>query len=291
MRRKVLLTVLGALGFSAAVFGGLSSPQAYVTETFSYEGNTWEYEWKEGIIDTLAIVMHGGGGSGGAICGKVDLDLDPIGQDWYIACPNSDGNSWNWGEDPAKADDLGFLAALIEDLAVEHSISQVVVIGHSAGGMMGYTLACRHADLTDFLVASGASLVAEDCLPALMVPILHMHGVNHTYQGSTGDKNVPYTCPVEGVPCEQKKSSKPWPAALEGIELWADVNGCSGIVSTPYDDDADVVDYQNCIAPVRVVEMYKGCHGWPGAPRRIFRCNPYKFPGTARLTEWVNGIW
>ena len=98
--------------------------------------------------------------------------------------------AWNNGANPfGQADDVGFLAALIDDLSTQYNVDQdrVYSTGFSMGGIMSHRLAC---DLEDRIaaIASGsgtmANVILNDCDSHRPTPVFHLHG--------TADETVKY---------------------------------------------------------------------------------------------------
>ncbi|MEM9821575.1 MAG: PHB depolymerase family esterase [Bacteroidota bacterium] len=97
---------------------------------------------------------------------------------------------WNNDSDPAQADDVGFIDALIDEIASKYQISleRIYAAGSSNGGYMCLQLAC---ELSDRIAAVAAvkgvmnETQLNDCMPSRPVAIIQMHG--------TEDNNVTYS--------------------------------------------------------------------------------------------------
>jgi polyhydroxybutyrate depolymerase len=110
-----------------------------------------------------------------------------------LALPSAVGEIWNDGRDAAPAgqrpDDVGYLAAVIDDAAVRTPIDtrRIYVVGMSNGAVMAGRLACelaeRIAGIAQVAGTAGAG-VAANCHPVRPVPILSIHG--------TADDVAPY---------------------------------------------------------------------------------------------------
>ncbi|WP_020650514.1 alpha/beta hydrolase family esterase [Solimonas variicoloris] len=107
---------------------------------------------------------------------------------WIIA-PAAEQRRWN--DDPARdgADDVGFLAALIEQAVAQRPLDarRIYMAGMSNGGFMTTRFACEHPELIAAAASVAAGMrrtAAADCAPARAVPLLLMHG--------TDDRIVPY---------------------------------------------------------------------------------------------------
>ncbi len=172
------------------------------------------------------------------------------------------GNTYwnsNWG---GSVDDIGFIEALIDSLALSYNINmgRVYSTGMSNGGFMSYTLAC---DLSN-RIAAIASVTGTmnlnqplTCNSLHPTPVMEIHG--------TLDPTVPYN----GV----AGSMEP---IVNVLSYWVNFNQCdTGAIVTNVSDinvfDGSTAEhylYQNGNSGVEV-EHYKiinGAHTWPGAP-------------------------
>ncbi len=158
--------------------------------------------------------------------------------------------SWSAGSNPAAAEDVAFLEAVVADVAARTAIDsdRVYASGFSNGGGMASRLACDAAE-TFAAVASVAGSYVEhlDCDPSRPVSVVAFHG--------TADFIVPF----DGF------------AFLPEVEAWARAwalrNGCA---PEPVEDRlaTDVVlrEWLGCRGGT-VVALYViegGGHGWPG---------------------------
>lgn len=98
--------------------------------------------------------------------------------------------------DESGVDDVGYLAALIEEAAavVHTDRGRITSAGHSNGGYMSYRLACERPDLIRRVIAVAGSmpLDPELCAGLANVSVLHAHG--------SLDDVVPYEDNREGTP-------------------------------------------------------------------------------------------
>lgn len=128
---------------------------------------------------------------------------------------------WNADEaccdyEGANPDDVGYLAALIDDIADAWPVDRgaVFAIGHGNGGNMAYRLACDRAESVAAIVviAGGAAIDAAACAPARPVSVLHLHGTadpEFEYEGGGPFQNAPEA-----------------PGAVESVSRWAAHDGC-----------------------------------------------------------------
>lgn len=146
----------------------------------------------------LLIGLHGGAGTGADVHGVTLGGFSRIAdrENAIVVYPNGVEGHWNDGRIgldhrsvSENIDDVGFIAALIDELAATYNIDlkRVYVTGLSNGGAMSFRLAC---DLGDRIAAAAPVIftMAEEqvtmCNPTRPVPILIMNG--------TADPIIPY---------------------------------------------------------------------------------------------------
>ena len=168
---------------------------------------------------------------------------------------------WNSGQ-LSEVDDVGFLSALIDQIALDFNINpnRIYSMGMSNGGFMSYRLACELSDKIAAIASVTGSMSTNQitsCNPDRPVPVMQIHG--------TADPTVLY----EGN-------------SLLGIEsidnvisFWVNFNNCN--TTAEYYDIPDVNLIDLCTAEHYIyqngnndssVELYKiinGGHTWPGA--------------------------
>lgn len=141
--------------------------------------------------------------------------------------------------DGSDIDDSGYLRDLIEAIIDELAVDsdRVFVIGASAGVFMAHRLACDHADLIAAVASVAGATWADPtmCAPSEAIRILQIHGsedVNVDFGGGA----------LDGVA---------YPGAVETIEMWAELNGCStepDLSSPPLDLDKAVPGFETTVA-------------------------------------------
>jgi polyhydroxybutyrate depolymerase len=138
----------------------------------------------------LLVVLHGGGGTGAGMEALTDRGFDRIADRDHllVVYPDGIGKSWNDGRSDLKSeaakghlDDLGFLTALVHELAQSYPVdsARVYATGISNGGMMSYRLACEAADVFAAVAPVAANLsleLASRCHPSRAIPILIIEG-------------------------------------------------------------------------------------------------------------------
>ena len=119
-----------------------------------------------------------------------DRGFDRIADREYllVVYPDGIGKGWNDGRSDLRSeavkdqvDDLGFLIALVRELAQSYSVdsARVYATGISNGGLMSYRLACEASDVFAAVAPVAANLsveLASRCHPSRAIPILIIEG-------------------------------------------------------------------------------------------------------------------
>jgi polyhydroxybutyrate depolymerase len=234
----------------------------------------------------LVILLHSGGGSMRQVLSRRGAGT----QVWptlarragfVLVAPNgsnpangdTDGDAQIWndfrGLSASRADDVGFIAALIERVAADHRIDRrrVYVTGGANGGMMAYRLLIERPAL----FAAGATFLAN--LPAAVTP----------YPGrpmpvlvacGTEDRIMPF----EGgwLPGGRGRVR----SAEDTAEFWRRANGVAGSASVSIYEDRDPSDGCRIVrldwqgrAPVSFLRVVGGGHQMP-FPDSALRLTP-----------------
>lgn len=147
---------------------------------------------------------------------------------FIVAWPQGIANSWN-GQGcctvayDLKIDDVGFLRAVIAELSRRTNIdpAKVYVSGWSNGGGMTQRMACEAADLVTAVAPVAHPVNSQDCRPARPISVLAFHG----YQ----DTVIPYAGGGQVLPREVLGVPLGWQGAVESLETWARISGCTGL--------------------------------------------------------------
>lgn len=293
MRPQVLLKVVGTLicfplfagclvsGPSAPIVAGptgsadstnvnRSIPVAGVERTYrlhvpgSYDGSA---------PVPLVLAFHGSGGSGANIerwSGFDDL-ADQAG--FIVCCPDGIDHRWNIvdGTSSAAVDDVGFVRALIENLAGTYQIDprQVYAAGMSMGGAFCQRLGL---ELSDQIAAVGP--VAGPLAEALAAEVPAQPPVSVIAFQGTADTTVPF----DGGVVQQYGVSVLSAEAM--AQRWAELDGCPPDPATEVLPDTDPSDgtrvrretYGTGTAGAEVVlyVIEGGGHTWPGIDESQF---------------------
>jgi polyhydroxybutyrate depolymerase len=226
--KKLLATVVTLL-----VLGVLFAPRALVrTEnigTIVYQGIDRHYLLhrtpnQNGPVPVV-VAVHGLGESIETMQRSWTMDAVADREGFDVLYPISVAGRWAYVDtrpvplpNGGNADDIGFILALLDKLAVEHVIdpAHVYVTGVSNGGLVAWTFACQAADR----IAAVAPMVSgmlepqmAQCHPKRLVPLLVVAG--------TGD----WTQVYDGIP----KPDYPLVSIPETLQFWRRLRGCTGM--------------------------------------------------------------
>jgi polyhydroxybutyrate depolymerase len=224
----------------------------------------------------VVLSFHGGGGWASQQHDSTRLHLLGEREGFIVVYPNGTGRfanrllTWNAGSCCAYAmkervDDVGFVAALLDDLGRRTAIdrSRVYATGFSNGAMMAHRLASERPDLVAAIAPVGGSMVLERSEPRSAVPVMHIHSVDDPralYEGGLGP-------PFPGT-----NNRVMHPPVSESVERWRKANGCSSpgaVVDTRKSGShrAEKISFAPCSSGAELVhwKLHGPGHVWPGA--------------------------
>lgn len=170
---------------------------------------------------------------------------------------------WNAGGCCAAAvrddvDDVGFLTALIDDLAESEGTDpgRTLVVGHSNGAMMAFRLACEAADHVAAIAVQAGTVFVDDCSPSRPVSVLDLHGA--------ADTNLP----LGGGVGPDSAAGVAFPPVREGLSTLAEAAGCEATTEPSRDGAVTTESWGPCPDGVAVELMaVEGAgHSWMGHP-------------------------
>jgi polyhydroxybutyrate depolymerase len=252
-------------------------------------------------VAPLLLVLHGAGGSGELAVRLYRWQLKADAEGFVVAGPDAlppfrdrpadfltNPRFWNDGSgrgalNRGLSDDVGFIAALIDELARRHGIdrTRVYVTGFSSGAGMANRVGQEMADrIAAIAPVAGILPPLRDAL-ARPMPVLYV----------SGDKDP--LNPVEGgvitLPWGGRFPKEPIRA---GIERWRDLDGCVGdpaIVTAP---SLRVQSWSACRdkVEVRYVLVHDHGHEWPGGARSRLPASVVG-PSNATAYDATAAIW
>ncbi|MDD5237888.1 MAG: PHB depolymerase family esterase [Candidatus Omnitrophica bacterium] len=249
-----------------------------------------ENKEKEGKYP-LVIVLHGGGGTGKYMAALTGFNRLAEQEKFIVVYPDGIERRWNDGRNfqeyksqRENIDDVGFISALIDQLATQYPVDleRVYVTGVSNGAMMTHRLA---VDLSTRIAAAAMvdGNIPENYfskgIPSKPVPIIIMNG--------TKDQLMPWEGGEIGL---EEKSKGRVVSTEQTVNFWLKHNKCEVPGQMIYKPDRDPNDgttvrihsYKNKDNEVMVVlyAIEGGGHTWPGASEDIPQA-PRGFPKTA----------
>jgi polyhydroxybutyrate depolymerase len=217
----------------------------------------------------LVLLLHGRGSRGVQVERYSSLGAKADTEGFILACPDALGDPTTWnaglpGGMLGRADDVGFLRDLIDDLGRKLSLDpdRIYVAGHSSGAMMSYRLA---GELSGRIAAVGVVAGSVGVRgrggrvftipdPEHPVSVIAFHG--------TADKLVPYD---GGVSSELGVG---FLSVAESVAFWAKHDGCSAEPRRETSQGGGVIKetYSGGKGGSEVVlyTIVGGNHMWPG---------------------------
>ncbi len=229
----------------------------------------------------LVVSLHGAGGSAQGVEHQSGWGALADREGFVVAFPDGTGKTWNDGraDTPSRSvkehvDDVGFLAALIEDVARRTPIDRqrVYVNGMSNGAFMTARFACERADLVaaiGLVVGTIGPDVLATCRPARPFSVISF--------GGTNDPLVPYAGGFVrlGIVVRGKAASFD-----DTTRLWVDRFGGTSpaertLLPDPDPDDGSTARLDAYACPdggaVHAYTLLGGGHTWPNGRQYLPR--------------------
>ena len=222
----------------------------------------------------LVIFLHGAGGTAAWADGETGWSARAAREGFALALPEgvrphpdrparfltnpprwNDGSAGPTGE-PSTADDVGFLAALIDEAAARTAIDprRVYLSGFSNGAGMTFRAAAELADRFAAVAPVAGLLRVSDPRPARPVPTLYVVG--------TRDPLIPLRGGEVRSPWQHRLVRRP-PVA-DTLERWAAAIGCDPAPVTESDAGGTRVELYPGPVEFRAVYVEGLGHHWPG---------------------------
>ena len=206
----------------------------------------------------VVLVLGGFGNSAESMVEATQFDREAIDGGFVVAYPDGVGETWNAGYCCGTAakdgvDDVGFLLAVVDQIQAEYRTdpARVFVAGVSNGAMMGYRLACEHAERIAGVGSVAGAMILDNCNPSRPVPVLEIHG--------TADGLVPY-----GGGRTAGGATMPSPPTPALAERWAALNRCLAQPAVETKSPITSSTWTECSqgSTVRLVTVEGGGHTW-----------------------------
>ncbi|HVY05195.1 MAG TPA: PHB depolymerase family esterase [Burkholderiales bacterium] len=227
----------------------------------------------------VVLNFHGSGSSAAGQQAYTRMDQTADREGFLVVYPNGTGIlrnrllTWNAGNCCGyaldnKVDDVGFVRALLDDLAKHADIdrSRVYATGLSNGAMMSYWLAIQAPELIAAIAPVAGAQLKLPFQPKATMPILHIHSVDDTRALYRGGLGPPY--PLTNIRVKH-------PAVEDVLARWAAFDGCPSqpAVDAPIHGSggssghtATRMIYGPCKSGVEIVlwKLTGAGHVWPG---------------------------
>jgi polyhydroxybutyrate depolymerase len=223
----------------------------------------------------LVVALHGGGSDG---LGMEKLTgYDPLADQagFLVAYPDGFGKGWADGRgadaaDKAHVDDVAFLTALVDRLALTRHVDRrrVFFAGMSNGAFMTERMACDRSGTVAAVLAVAGTLGAQvACRATHPVAVMQVAG--------TSDPIVPYA----GGTMTGRGGKSTIVSAPTVVARWRQLDACTGpptVHQLPATGDGTTVSVSTTSAcgrgtAVSFFTVNGGGHTWPGGPQYLPR--------------------
>jgi polyhydroxybutyrate depolymerase len=237
-------------------------PDVGVSRTFPFGGEQRTYllhvpaTYDGRAPAPLVLDFHGYASNGPAEEANTTLGIRGAARGYVVVTPTSDPPEWNAFSDPARADDFGFVHALVEDILARLCIdaSRLYAAGHSNGAAFVGFLACK-PPLVLAAIAMVSATIPSLCPDDTGPSVLAIAG--------TADPQVPYDGGTVGG------STIQIPAVLDTMRGYAGHYHCNPRATQDMPiDGVQRTRYQECVSGIGVMldTIVGGTHHWPGSP-------------------------
>ncbi|MCR8723441.1 alpha/beta hydrolase family esterase [Frigidibacter sp. ROC022] len=194
--------MLRALILLCLLVPGLARAQALETRRLA-DGRSYLFAAPKGVAHPPVILaLHGGGGNPRQFARSSGLVAPALARGYAVAFPAGSGRTrlltWNAGHCCGYAaaqgiDDLGFLDAVVADLAARDGAGPIFVTGMSNGAMMAAAFAATRPGTVRAGAWVAGTLDLSRYPPKAPVPVLHIHGdadPRIPFDGGAGPKQL-----------------------------------------------------------------------------------------------------
>jgi polyhydroxybutyrate depolymerase len=229
----------------------------------------------------LAFSFHGFSGNKEVHDVYAGMAEEGTARGYVVVTPEAlgDPREWNMFGASGRADDFGYIDALVADLSERLCIDEdrIYAAGHSNGSAFTGFLACqppyRFAAVAMVSAFIPTTCPVDDAAPSVVA----VHG--------TADPLVPYDGGSVAGGAVQI------PAALDTLQQYADSYGCDQPAAE--DRPADGVERRRltgCIHASEVVlyTIVDGTHGWPGSPAEPGASGGQAWPATDAIFDFFD---
>ncbi len=219
----------------------------------------------------LVIALHPGQTDGSTMQQLSGFDRQGESFNTLIVYPSAMNGNWNRQLDANRADDLGFIQAVIGKVSQDYTVdtSRIYAFGYSNGGGMAYRLRCAMPEQLAGVAVYASPLefaLAEECLDAKPLPFLLLHGTADQLLSFTGNAFV------------REGQLQGYYSPDQTVTLMASLNGCG---LNPSTNDVSVAGTRNPM----IQQVFSGCTDDASAEFIIMRdVDHYNFGGRLPIT-------
>ncbi|UJF22817.1 alpha/beta hydrolase family esterase [Shewanella sp. OMA3-2] len=207
-------------------------------------------------IKGIALFLHGAPGTPQKVAGIFDAKSLTNERQLLSVSPQGSNNAWGWdseNSDNGGTIDTDFISSLLTQVRAENNITsdKVYVFGYSAGGFMGYKLACEIPEQITAVVSLAGQFRGsfDQCTTSTAVTLHHFH--------SPQDSDVPTWGRTVGN----------IQSVTDTLAHWRQINGCSDTVASiehPAVNNAsngtETSVWQGCFKPVSFSQINNVSH-------------------------------
>ena len=250
--------------------------------TLMHDGQAREYEVylphsysADGPKLPLVLYIHGAGGKiKSAYLDGLDEAADQFG--FVLAVPLAtdvkggflgtrwNGGKWEGGSCCGKADDIGFISKMIDEVVGKYRINEkrIYATGISNGGLMVNRIACELAHKVAAVSTVAPTAIPEPCLPTRPISVMNIHG--------TGDPANPFDGGEVGRGFKVDYRKMP---PLEVVAKWVEINGCSNSGKVSYQNGAATCTSYPCNGESELVfcKVEEMGHVYPSGSQYFFK--------------------
>ncbi len=181
---------------------------------FTFQGRESVVFKPAGEIKAIALLLHGSPGFPNKVMGIFDGKTLADKESFIAVAPKGSGGTWGWSSinSGSVGEDTEYLQGLINELKSVHNVTsdKVYILGYSAGGFMGYKLACQIPEELTTVVSLAGQYRGDfdNCSTSTPVAIHHFY--------SPTDSDVP----MNGRSVGEIQS------VIKTLEHWRAINGC-----------------------------------------------------------------
>lgn len=274
--RRILVVAGSVL---AALAGAAAAKGAEERVAISHDGLDRSYlvfapEAKNGAPPPVVIVLHGGGGDAENAARMTGFTAKARAENFIAVYPNGTGRfrnalfTWNAGHCCGSAmragvDDVGFIAALIDDVVERFGgdPTRVYVTGMSNGAMMAHRLGRELSGKVAAIAPVVGGLFGDEEKPSRPVAAIIINGAL--------DKSIPEAGGATGGRFQGAwDGARLAPGGYQG-EFWAGANGCAPAPEKEAPSANVILWRYDCPAGREVLRyvVEDNAHAWPGGEK------------------------